>query len=934
MIGCRPARALQSYVTPSFRFMGPAIAMCQGMSVRADNKMYADILRLVDFNLATIRRKNEHRSPGAARGACARYLALGFSNFQPNYMIWIGPRYRLARFDFPQVNEYLDATVIPVLRTAFEIYKRDDLLTDLIGHYRRQTEAAPTATDAIYPRLALSSFLWWNDDKDEAIAELTKVVDASRAESDLRLDLAGLLEKQGAYTDALTLVDARQPLDNFACGDAKELALRVALVSGDVERARQAAERLFGLRLDTETQISLAGQMQQLGLHELADAVLGRARRRAGNRATALVGLMLQYQRQQKPDQAVQIAMQILRSTSTSRQSNANANVSLLDEGPDPARSAALTVLARSGQLPRLIERANLELKKIPNSILVHQALADYYTAARDQAKARGELETISRLRPDDASLRLRVGEQMMRDGQATEAIVQFKAAFKKDPSLLTRASLLQIQTALLNAGKADGLLELLEAVDLRNLAAPLLSRLIESLPLDARLGDRVVSLFRRAWAAFPQQRFYFIAYVKRDDVWQMPEIYDYAREAIIPRDRSSAASAPWIPFVPQSVVASQRAKPSVVLFVDLASKLGKLDGLASEIVAARKKLPAWTAGDALLAMVLCRAGRIARLKSWSGSFPRQSNGIRSRLPVPICFTPTQRSLKGSNKTRRPESWPRGSTSTRLMPLIRSSNSGSNAARRRSGDWLTCVGEKDALRTLAALRSLARDLKFPDGYREELANTYKMQALDCIARELMGLGFAADAVPLLIEGVNLAEAIDPNSVPPAVAALEVMQTPAQIRQHLNAAIQGLDTTLLAPLAGRLIAETIEVINTNKDATPSQRSRLRDQALDMVLMVYPRELESATLRSLLAESIAACDARQLAALDLPLESLRKAHPDDLSVAIARALGPWPALTRNGPNRTSVDCFSCWIKHHSSRCRAERGPMRDNAPWPRG
>ena len=33
--------------------------------------MYADVLRLVDFNLATIRRKNEHQSPGAAaRGAC------------------------------------------------------------------------------------------------------------------------------------------------------------------------------------------------------------------------------------------------------------------------------------------------------------------------------------------------------------------------------------------------------------------------------------------------------------------------------------------------------------------------------------------------------------------------------------------------------------------------------------------------------------------------------------------------------------------------------------------------------------------------------------------------------------------------------------------------------------------------------------------------
>ena len=45
-----------------------------------------------------------------------------------------------------------------------------------------------------------------------------------------------------------------------------------------------------------------------------------------------------------------------------------------------------------------------------------------------------------------------------------------------------------------------------------------------------------------------------------------------------------------------------------------------------------------------------------------------------------------------------------------------------------------------------------------------------MQALDCVARELIDLGFAADAVPLLSEAVNLAEAIDPNNPLPAVAA--------------------------------------------------------------------------------------------------------------------------------------------------------------------
>jgi hypothetical protein len=102
------------------------------------------------------------------------------------------------------------------------------------------------------------------------------------------------------------MVDAVQPLDNWSLMRREHLALRVAVRTGNIDRARQAAERLFGLRLDTDTQITPAGQMHQLGLHELAEALMGRARLRAGNKASALVGLMTQYQRQDKVDQAVQ----------------------------------------------------------------------------------------------------------------------------------------------------------------------------------------------------------------------------------------------------------------------------------------------------------------------------------------------------------------------------------------------------------------------------------------------------------------------------------------------------------------------------------------------------------------------------------------------------------------------------------------------------
>ncbi len=140
----------------------------------------------------------------------------------------------------------------------------------------------------------------------------------------------------------------------------EEQALRLAVATGNLERARQAAERLFGLRLDTDTQVRLAGQMHQLGQHELAEAVLGRARRRAGNKASALVGLMLQYQRQDKIDAAVQAALQILQSTTAMHMTNPNV---YNPDSADAARSSAIQVLARSGRIKAIIERAEEQLE-------------------------------------------------------------------------------------------------------------------------------------------------------------------------------------------------------------------------------------------------------------------------------------------------------------------------------------------------------------------------------------------------------------------------------------------------------------------------------------------------------------------------------------------------------------------------------------------
>ena len=322
------------------------------------------------------------------------------------------------------------------------------------------------------------------------------MAEASKAESDLRLDLAELLEQQGERADALAMADSVQPLDNATMKRREELALRLAVLTGDLERARQAAERLFGLRLDTDTQVRLAGQMSQLGQHELAEAVLGRARRRAGNKATALVGLMLQYQRQGKLDVAVQVAMQILRSTTATRQTNPNVYYA---EDPDASRTAAIGVLARSGRLPQLIERATEQLKKTPNSIQIHQTLADYYKASGQRDKARDELAKIVALRPDDSNLRYpdRPAARTGRPGRRGHRALQGRSSRKIPPC--SARNFYQVQNAFQQAGKSDELMDLLEQIDLRQFGQPyMVFNLISNMFYDDKLRDRAIPFSRR----------------------------------------------------------------------------------------------------------------------------------------------------------------------------------------------------------------------------------------------------------------------------------------------------------------------------------------------------------------------------------------------------------------------------------------------------
>ena len=897
--------------TASFNFNGPGLAMCQGMSVCADRKDYPMVLKLVDFSLEAARRKQQQQSPGAAARARRALLASGArATFAPSYAIWVGSQPTRVDIAFPHVNEFFDGTVIQVLRTAFELYKRDDLLSDLLNHFRQRAARATSPAEAIYPRLALSSILWWADEKDDAVAELTKIVDAARPESDLRFDLADLLVQQGSPADALELVDAVQPLDNMSLKRREELALGAAIAAGNVDRAQHAAERLFGLRLDTDSQIRIAGQMHQLGLHELADAVLGRARRRAGGQAAALVNLMLQYQRQDKPDQAAQIAIQVLRAS----RSGVTSSGSLVDAlESDAGRTAATRVLAGSGRLKQLIERAREQVKKTPNSVALHQVLADYYTADRQNDQAVSELGRIALLKPDDVNLRLRLATQLISSGLTAEAIGHLKAAFDKDASL-TATSWPRIMVLFQRAGNVGDLIRLLNEIDLKSLSLmryAAIARAIALAPADATTDEQAKTLFRRAWKAFPDDRFYLISMIQREAIWQMPEVFDYAREANIPRVSGGKTFRDYYPFEwPPAIgvgppnVSDQKVRPAVIRFLDLAQARGSLDSLAQEIELARKNVPDWKPADTLLAMVLCRIGQFDEARAL---VPRAIQTLRKEpaellgsyrmhvywaLGLELEKYPATRDLAvTAYEACLSDAF--GSIQFRILrttPLI--------PVRQMVAAALQSGRQDEARR---ALSNMARASWQDSAYPEEYQRLFRMIGLDAIGTSLVELGFATDAIPVFREALALSDGIDKVLV--SLLMPNFTDSPRLIGEHLNAAIDGMNTSSLARVAGRSIAEAASEPSKATIGGPGQKPihARGGPVLDLMTIVHPRNLERATVRSLFADSIAQCDPDERAQLEKPLESLRNAHPDDLSVAIAIA---FEALASPDLKRTEV------------------------------
>jgi hypothetical protein len=126
-----------------------------------------------------------------------------------------------------------------------------------------------------------------------------------------------------------------------------------------------------------------------------------------------------------------------------------------------------------------------------------------------------------------------------------------------------------------------------------------------------------------------------------------------------------------------------------------------------------------------------------------------------------------------------------------------------------------------------------------------------MQGLASATRQLAELGYTADAVPLFAEAIALGDAIGPDA-PNYIGNREGIVR--QARDGLSLALQGLDPDRLVATVRRLLEPPPgeDSKDKNKNTSPAGPGHpARDQAVDLVLLIHPRDLDKAAVKSVFA-----------------------------------------------------------------------------------
>lgn len=440
-------------------------------------------------------------------------------------------------------DSLVPTSVVQVLRECFEVFKQngdDQRLADLLEQHLKQTEDAQRP----YHQLILAQVLFWGRHQEEVLDLVTKAAAQFPDQADFQLQIAQLHLNRDNFDEAMKLADSVESFDPAILQERELIALRAAERLGDFDRARKAAETLFGMRLDSQMQIQLAQTMQRLGMNDLSDAILARAERTIGNDPQALASMMRMYQSQGKADQAKQAARLLLRRTTVPSLGNVRTSNASRDAA---VRSQAIKVLQQAGELEQMIEDLEERIERSPNSPRFYQELAELFNATGDRSKVLPLLEKAVSAQPKAVDLRMQLAQTLESTNKRSEACDQYLIILKEQPQTLMR-ELSRIRSAFQSANRLDDLANVLVDVDSRQISQPHyvldIAQQVLRKDADSEVG---LKLLEKVYDDFPNYRSQLLSNAT-PQIFQNDRFFALARQSLVPTANQVKAD-PWFGF-------------------------------------------------------------------------------------------------------------------------------------------------------------------------------------------------------------------------------------------------------------------------------------------------------------------------------------------------------------------------------------------------
>ena len=466
--------------------------------------------------------------------------------------------------------------------------------------------ARPDAPHRWHDLLRLASVRAWNGDAAGAAAALADAQAAAPDNAPLRRVAAAALSERGDPAAALALLDAAEPAGPDDLRDRELLALRTAAPAGRLDRARAAADRLFGLRLSEAEQLELAAAMRSLSMTDRAAAVLNRLRRGGSSDAVTLSALLTEYRRAGDDEVSAEVARSILDRVPPAPPGTPGRPPTGGRSGTR-ARAQAVRVLKELGGLAPILADLRDKLERNPNAAAVRADLIDLLVAAGERAEVEALLKADRPAATAPASL-MAAAERLRASGDAKAAAELYERVVAADPSRIGN-DYWQVQRTAQTAGRTRELMEAIGKTDPADWGgnAHALANILTAGMSNRRAKGAAVDAFASIWERHPAARDSLFESAADPRLLALDGVYDYARGRIVGADGSRPG---WEQLSRPRSWSSRNGPDSVVRRVLAAAKQRReLGDVAESLVQALKQSPDWHAGRAVLAAALAAAG-------------------------------------------------------------------------------------------------------------------------------------------------------------------------------------------------------------------------------------------------------------------------------------------------------------------------------------